>query len=386
MKVSYLTKKISFISHTDVIVFFFAAIFFGSLILSNISDLYLHIVYTEMMAKGELLPPPSFLYYLTVYTVVLFNANLGLLMASGAFILALSVTAKLIVTRLFFTEIYQDICKDSQAPAKVASFFSLLLIVAFSLPTDTPFLGQIPPNVWHNSTTIFLMPFALAAFWLSYRQLCEQKPNRITLLTLICVLSLLAKPSFFMVFVIAYPLMLLKRFGFKKQLWQNLIPVFIGFIVLVSMYYLIYFFNYGNVGGSKANVIFNPFYVWSAYSSNIPRSLLASLVFPATYLALYPKDIFKHILLQYSVVCYLIALSIFALLSESGPRMLHGNLCWQAIVFSYILFVCSSIFFAEKIEKYGMVSWRNIVIALAFLSHIVAGIFYIKYFFQTISL
>jgi len=47
---------------------------------------------------------------------------------------------------------------------------SFTLLFVFSLPSVQVFtnkfyyLGQFTPNVWHNSTTIFLMPFALLLF------------------------------------------------------------------------------------------------------------------------------------------------------------------------------------------------------------------------------
>lgn len=359
----------------DVIVFLLASYFFTFIVLNVDTDIQSHNAVILSVQRGKTTLPAYFLYFLTMFAVGLFNGELWFLSMSSAMVLGLSTAAKLVVTRAFFIQTYQNILNDRNASNKTARLFSLLLLITFSVPTSTLYVGQLPPNVWHNSTMTFLMPFALATFWLSYKQLIEPKSSRVVNISVLCILGILAKPSFFLVFAIAYPLMLIRCFGFSRRLWQNLIPVLIGLATLAILYHATYV---SNSSGQGVYIAVRPFYLWSLCSSNIPYSLVGAQLFPIIYFLLYPKDIVKHILLQYAVAAYFIALSIFILLVEVG-RELDGNFAWQALIYSYILFLCVAILFAEKLERFGILNWKNAAILLAFLMHVVSGILYILY-------
>jgi hypothetical protein len=166
-----------------------ALIFYLILTLPVVTDIQYHVSILQNWINGRSILPATFLYYLTIYAVAFFQNNSQLLLIASAFILAASVTLKFIITR----KIIYDSIKESE---KIIyswhwiSIFSLLLILAFSLPaaSNNPnwiYIGQIPPNVWHNSTTIFLMPFALLLFWSSYKQLVNPQNNRIWVLLLL---------------------------------------------------------------------------------------------------------------------------------------------------------------------------------------------------------
>jgi len=370
-------KKLYYI-YLEFIVFFSSLLFFGVILFFGINtDIQAHAGFVQQITNGSLLPPANFIYYLTIYIVALLNTDTFSLYISSTIVLSLSVTAKFTVTRLFAIKHYRNILKDNTASDAIIIIASVLLLVVFSLPTNNFYLGQIPPNVWHNSTTIFLMPFALLLFWLSYNQLVQPTTNRTFIIIILCVLNVLIKPSFFFVFSLSYPLMLAGRFGFTRYLWLNLLPVIIGSITTVVVYYLIYKLSFGNIHSVEAGIAIKPLSVWSYYSSNIALSLVFSLVFPIAYIGFYWKDLRKNVLLQYAVIMYLIAISLFALLSETGPREFHGNFFWQSVICSYILFLVITVLFAEKVKTLGMKDWKNIIILVAFMSHVIAGFLYL---------
>jgi hypothetical protein len=373
-----------YITHLEVIVFFGSLLLFGAILFLQIStDIQRHAETIQRVANGSLLPPANFLYYLTVYAIARFNTETSFLYPSSILILSLSVTAKFTITRLSATQYYRDILSDNTTSDTPIILASLLLLVVFSLPTNSIYLGQIPPNVWHNSTTIFVMPFALSLFWLSYKQLAQPTTTGVVLVSILCVLNVLIKPSFFFVFALSYPFMLLRRYGFRRNLWPNLLPVVIGSFAAVAIYYLTYRLAYGKLYLGESGITIRPLSVWSHFSSNIALSLVFSLVFPIVYLGFYWKDLMKRALLQYAVVAYLISISIFALFSETGPREFHGNFFWQGVICSYILFLVTTVLFAEKVKTFGVRDWKNITILVAFLSHVMAGVVYLAVVFYT---
>lgn len=379
-----------YITYWEVIVFFASMLLFGVILFFRAdtliaSDIKAHVQLIQSVARGASLPPANFMFYLLVYTIAIFNIETLPLYIATVLILSLSVAAKFTISRVFLIQHYRSALKNNVAPEAIIPFISILLLIVFSLPTNNFYIGQIPPNVWHNSTVIFVMPFALLLFWLTYNQLVHPTVNRTVPITILCILNILIKPSFFFVLFFAYPLMLLRCFGLRQYPWKNLIPIVIGSFIAAVMYYLIYKLSFGNIIAGGSGIAFRPFWIWAHLSKNITLSLIFSLVFPITYLGFYREDFMKHMILQYAVIAYLIAITIAILLSETGPREFHANFFWQAIMCSYILFLVTAALYVEKFITTGMRDWKNMIILISFISHVVAGILYLVKFFYTNS-
>jgi hypothetical protein len=133
----------------------------------------------------------------------------------------------------------------------------------------------------------------------------------------------------------------------------------------------------------KSGIGIGLFMVWSHFSSNITISLLASILFPLAFLCIYWKDILKNLLLQYSVLAFLIAVVIFCVLIETGPRLYDGNFFWQCVVCNYILFLVVSLKFYEKIRSIGMTKWYNILILICYVIQVESGFVYLVKLFTT---
>ncbi|MDO6444986.1 hypothetical protein Q4493_04275 [Colwellia sp. 1_MG-2023] len=373
-------KKILII---DLVIFILSLLIFSWISFNVSTDINLHAEMIRKISDKTILPPANFLYYLTVYFFSFFETNIDNLLFSSIFTLTIALTAKFILTRKIF-QYYNQNNKEIRKNSYVFILLpSILLLFVFSLPASNYYLGQIPPNVWHNSTTILVMPFSLALFFLSYLQLIKPSNKRISTLVILCLLNILIKPSYFFVFAMVFPLLLLKTFKFNNAMWRNLIPVFIGTLTTLILYYLIYSLSYGNQYADKASIIIKPFSVWSYFTPNILYSLVASLVFPIIYIGFYWRDVFKNLLLQYATISYLVAISLTALLSETGAREYHGNFFWQSTICSYILFLVTTLLFVEKVAFSGLKPLKNKVILGAFLLHFLAGIAYLIKIFNT---
>lgn len=385
-------KIVEYISYWGIAVFIISLLIFTEIIQLGIkSDIQVHINYIEDIINKVSTPPANFLYYLTLYTIAFFNTGFIPLCIASVITLSLAVTAKFILARRFAIYYYKGITisKGQNIPSyRIIALLSALSIFAFSTPTSkilqgSYYLGQIPPNVWHNSTTIFLMPFAFLLFWISYQQLLRPTKYRIYIITLLCILNILIKPSFYFVFCFIYPLMLIKSFGIKKEFWLNLFPLVIGSFLIVIQYYLIYKLGFSNMDEDKSGISIGLFTVWSHFSPNIAISLLASILFPLAFMCIYWKDFLNNLLLQYSVLAFLIAVVIFCVLIETGPRLYDGNFFWQCVVCNYILFLVVSLMFYEKILSIGMTKWYNIIILICYVIQVESGFVYLVKLFTT---
>ena len=327
-----------------------------------------------------------FLYFLILYISAFFwGSDTQTIYFTSIVILSLAITAKYLITRQFLVKYGSNI----YLPSAFYSLTSVGLIFTFSLPLSKLlgghyYLGNLPPNVWHNSTTIFLMPFALLLFWNSYEQLKNPTTKRIIILSILVLINIIIKPSFCFVFIVLYPIFLASSFGFTKKLWINVIPIIIG-ITLIFIQYTILYVNSLNASGlyDDSKVVISIFQVWSHFSPNIPISLLGSILFPVIYIAFYWKEACQNLLMKYTISGYIIAVIIFSLFMETG------NSVWQCIVTSYILYMVVSAFFLKKINVAKnnnsslVLSNKNKIILFVFCLHLLSGLFYIIKIFNT---
>jgi len=388
-------KKV--IAYREAGVFFTALLIFSVVIFFlTITDINSHADYIGHVIKGTMKPPANFLYYLIIYCAAFFQTKSVYLYSASAVVLSVAVTAKFMITRNIIASCTFKTSSANDAADRFITVISAMLILVFSIPTGMLagghyYLGHITPTVWHNSTTIFLMPFALLLFWVSYQQLIAPTNRRMLFITMLCILNILIKPSFYFVFCIAYPLMLLRSFGIRKKMWANLIPVLTGSALLLAEYILIYTYDYGNAYTEKVTISISPFSIWSHFTPNIPLALTGSLLFPLVYLLFYGRDLMNNLLLQYAALAYMIALVIFSVFSETGPRQFSGNFYWQCIVSAYILFMVAALLTVGKVvraRKSGTdgpitlileTNWKNKILLSCFFLHTIAGIVFLGY-------
>lgn len=354
------------------------------------TDIELHAQFIKDYAFGAKPFQVNFLYYLTVYALSFFQPKTSALLIISVYVLSFATFFKyFIVKRIIIAEI------QSKNIAILASLTSFLLLFAFSLPsfflnTDYNYLLRYTPNVWHNSTTIFVMPFVILLFWLSVKQLNEFKKERLFWITILLILNVVIKPSFLFVYVVIFPIFLLVKFKFKKVFWINLIPIFITSLLIVLEYLLIYNSNTeGDSSNSEIKInLFNYFYIWGGATNKTEvmlifvSSLFSSFLFPLIVL------VKNRLFLRQTMTKFVLSLMFLSILIsivfvETGKRSFDGNFMWQNYMVSYLLFfVCAFQVLKHKYENNLKI--KNIAIELVALSiHFAGLIFYFIKIYQT---
>jgi len=393
-------QKISYESrYTAIGLFCITFLFFsGFYFLSISSDFKRHIEYVMEIAAGIRKPIPPFMYHLSIYIFSLFTPKFAPLFFASALVSALSIAAKYIFSQKYIEE-YVSVSLSSPELAEEKHFrwlttiFGVMLVFIFSLPITVLlgadyYLTNFPPNVWHNPTTILLMPFAVLLFWVSYRQLESPTASRITAIAILCIINILIKPSFFFVFCVTYPLFFLIRHGFRKGFWKNMLPIFLGAVLVYFEYYLLY-----ADGESSSGVAIGLFTVWSHYSPNVPLAFLGSIFFPLVFFIFYWKEFLMNLLFNYSISLLAVAIFVFSIFIETGSRKYHGNFGWQYIIANYIFYMAMTALLIKRIYQPNsgehksipnlllQINWKDKVVLSIYIIQFILGIYYFINFY-----
>ncbi|MBN9244838.1 MAG: hypothetical protein J0I98_18805 [Mesorhizobium sp.] len=347
------TRKLSVGLSLAIFVIF--ALYFRAIILDpNIgSDLNAHIGFAKSAYDGEGVWPRHILYFALVALTSFWSSSLSVWETSGWLWLSLLVVAKFAAT-LWFGRLWLGGSDQAVAQAESGGrdgnlalvAIALCMTVVFCFPPPVAFLQGLwysfsfPPNVWHNSTHIAVMPFAIVVFGLSVRQL-EQPDNvgRAIAVTVMAIVSALAKPSFLMAWLPVYGLCTLilwwKDRSFRKFLIA-ILPVALSVAVLAVQYYLIYGKNINN-----ASVKFGYMDAWLSRSGRFEIdfyiSILMSSLFPIVFYLFFPARV-KN--LSHILAIGMVAISYFyaAAFSETGETQ-AGNFMWPIIGANFIAYM-----------------------------------------------
>jgi hypothetical protein len=357
------------------------------------SDIQMHAELLHYFHEGTKTFPPNFLYYLFLELFSGFSGNLNSILVASGIVLALALTAKYFITKkiiLDFIEIRNlDLSEKQRRFISIGLAGSLLLL--FAIPDSYTvftlhkyYLGRVVPNIWHNSTTITVFPFALYLFWTQYKLLISNKiasPKQLMGLSLLVVLNCLIKPSFIFVYIPVTGLFLLSKFGFKHflSLLKHCIPLVLGLIVIIALQFLIFQLQLGLLQESPSKVVLvAPFKIWEFLIPKwyIPYSLLLSYTFPLCFFLLFPKAIFKDRLLGYTVLLVFFGLLISIFIGEEGARAHHGNFLWQNFICCFMLMMTVSLSCLEKRIKGELLGWKWILLTSIYILHLLAGLGY----------
>lgn len=361
----------------------FSLYYYLYLSLEVTSDVPNHILILQKSSQLGIFPV-NFLYYFMLKIFSGFQNTADILLPTAILLLSMATTAKFLITYHFMNTRILNKDKLWQGIVLFVSF-ALLFVHAVYIPglVQNHYLGQITPNIWHNSTTIFLMPFALLLFLKSFTYLTN--PDRATIIKIafLLLLNVAVKPSFVFCFVVVFSLFCLIGFKFTKYLFYGLFAVTLAIAAILIQYYLIYALQLNNFFGQSTGVEISFLEVWRYYSKNIPVSILLSFIFPFTYLLCYPAEIIKSKLLQYAASYMLVAIVIFSVFAESGFYKYHANFSWQLIISSYILFMVCTTSFLGQIKEYGL-QLKDYLVIVGFLAHLFCGIEYLIYYSNTL--
>ena len=345
------------------------------------SDLPSHGWIAEQMLEKHQLFSGNFLMYFLVNLFTLFTGKRYKIRAVLTLFIALSGTAKYAIARESFKEFMTS---------KISKWAALSLMFVYVVPWmfyfhvfDTSFAcgnmfqrRYFVPNVWHNSTIMCQMPFAMLTYLLSVKQFKEYNNRRNWLIAIYVVIGVLFKPSFFFIYMVAYPLIVFNIYGIKREFWCSLIPVGVGLLCVVYEYLTIYY----NGGGDGSGVVIDVLQLFTLdfWKIQIPY-LIASLIFPVVFLCIYRQRIVADKEFWFVMIMLVCALGIWWCCKETGPRCDHGNFYWQVIVamwFTYYYILKTTLIDINSLE-YNAVNKKSIFVLVLYGVHVLSGLIYL---------
>lgn len=350
------------------------------------SDLCAHTYIAQQMLEEHRLFSTNFLMYFLINLLTFFTGAKYPMRAVLVLLLAAANTAKYTIVREAFRE------WTSSKTAKLASFSMLFVYIiplmyflkplGIFLSADNMYMGYYVPNVWHNSTILCMMPFAIACYLLSVKQFKQYTNRRNKYISLFLVLSVLVKPSFFFVYVIAYPIIMLSQYGLSKTFSKSLLPLLAGGICLVYEYITIYYSGVND--GSSVVIDIAQLFTLDFWQSHI-LYLVVSLSLPLLFLCLYGRTIVRDPEFWFVLIMLVCGLGIMWCCRETGPRATHGNFGWQTIaamwfVYFYMLKTVTNSE-ALPLPQRGGYSQRTILIIFGL--HVIMGFVYLGKFLVT---
>jgi hypothetical protein len=335
------------------------------------------------------------MHYLTTNILSGFSKNIVIIYLASSFVLAMSIAAKYKISKhIIKSNMPIDLSPFSEKKTGIVLIIAASGLILFFPIQDyfgafkigvygTYYLGKITPNVWNNSTIIFLAPFSLLLFYYQYKELkshAKISKSSLTTLTVLVLLNIFIKPSFFLVFGPVSSVFLFLKHKASREYFRNMIPIIIGFFTLYLMHELIYVLHIGDPFGVKdGSIVFcSPFKAWLFYIPKwyLPIAIVHSLAFPIVYIIFY-KGSLKSKLFQYALALTVFGLLISIFIIEDGQRMPHGNFLWQNVVCYYTLILTITCDLILRYLKEGFFSYKMKILAIVFFLHSVTGVWYI---------
>lgn len=227
-------------------------------------------------------------------------------------------------------------------PITIALTASLMHITGLFLPSfhNQRLLGIGSPNTLHNPTTLTLKPFAFLVTIACWRIITAPTRTRALVMAVItailAILSILAKPNFFLAFVAGAPIACLLLFCCRRMRFMRLpiaaIPVLAGVGLLYSQWVAFYQENQDGSG-----LIYAPLVVATYFHPQPLLGLLQLTAFPLAVVIWRPK-IFGDSLFLLAVSTFIVSLVQYYLFAESGPRQFHANFAWGKDVCIAVVF------------------------------------------------
>jgi hypothetical protein len=309
---------------------------------SPYTDFRPHYGLTERLAEfGEV--PPHPLFHLCLLALALGHNPLVYPGVTAA-LLALALAGRAYLSALLFS---------AHGLTSFARLAGLCLALVLVMPAPNwwrfpgVYVGMVSPNVWHNPTGVFAMPFALLLFLLGVRALDAPGFRAAAAVGGAMVLSLLAKPNYVLAFAPCFAVALLVAAGRavrERRLTAAAALGQAGVIFVPALAVLGYQFGkaFGQGSPGEGRVSFDPLAAWSLVTPNVtyvPASILLGIAFPLAVTALYGRQALRDrpVVLAWAVLA--VAVAQYTVLFEAGGRAQHGNFAWGMVLAAHVLFV-----------------------------------------------
>ena len=373
----------------NVIVFTLSISIFSGLFLYIPTDLQVHVEQIIKINLDEATYPPNFLYYFLVNLFSGFSKNAVVISIIAICLLSCAVTAKYIITKKILVEISLE--TSNYINKKLINLLAFILIFSFAIPDifnlfflKALYLTRFVPNVWHNSTTIFLFPFALLLFWQQFKILKRGATptfKEIFYITVIIVINALIKPSFLFVLIPVTGMWIILKYEFKnfRKMFLFSLPLVIGLLLIGIFTLSIYFFQTGSFQNEHSSIIVSGFFEglrnWIP-SWYIPISLFISFILPLFVLITFKRSLLVHKPFLFALCLTVTGLLISALLIETGPRSSHGNFMWQNVICCYLLLLATISYLIPRWNKMKRKFKTLLGIKILLLGYFLSGIIY----------
>ncbi len=272
--------------------------------------------------------PVHFIYFGLADLLSGFTKNIYLLSLAAIFLLTLAIGAKYFMSKkIIFEDIIEKKTPKYENLAKLIIFLILILHpIIYYFDFSKSFMhGKIPVNTWHNSTTIFIMPFVLLLFWHSFKYLKTPKKQHLLYILLFSGLCTFIKPNIMGVFLPVFSVFLLIKYRLKKDFWKGIGIVIISGLILSSYFYFSYFVQNSTdeivYKGQKSGIEIAPFKHFITYCKtitgtfissgllsalNITLDFITSSLFPIIFSIFYFKKSKNKLIFQYSWAYYIV--------------------------------------------------------------------------------
>lgn len=240
--------------------------------------------------------------------------------------------------------------------------------------------GYIYANMYHNPSTLVVIPFGLLVFFASMSIFSDKDISMSFTITsmILAAITVLAKPSFTIGFVPALILaIIIQRLRGQTIQWRYALAILIpSTLAVAGQFFLTFVF-----GASEGSITLYPFYLPLIQNGSyimIFAKALVSLVFPILVITLY-RDVLKENMILLSWLFLIVAVSYDWLLLEEGIRMGHRNFQWTVIIANFILFTVHMLYLIKYHSRemlYEKWTWKLRLILGVFTLHVIFGIYF----------
>ncbi len=378
----------SFVKLFTALAFLLSLIIFSGIFYLNIpTDLQDHIFGLQLIIKHHSFPVPP-LYYFLVYLFSGCSLNTYQLYNAAILLLSVSVALKY----YYSTKLISNV-NPLQRQDKRLMFILWLLIFAAPMAYDyrQMFIGRISTNVWHNSTTIFLMPFAILMF---DKTICFFKLKQATIkdaipIILFAFINVLIKPSFLFPFIPSFVGIVYLNSGFKSSVFKMAVLISMLLCIFIFIeYYAVYkmaIIDAVRFANDTKGIEIKPFYTLLILNNgswvSLFLNLFASLLFPLICFIIIRKQIQHNIIVRFTILLFVFSLLIGILISEKGIMASNGNFIWQLYISNYLLFLVLIKYAYDYVIAVGWRNKKSLLIIISFGIHVVSGLLYLAKIF-----
>ena len=358
-------------------ILFLSYILFYNQVYNNFpSDLSGHIRFTAEVSDGVSHIPHRLFQYIVIGVSNLFGINFP---RSAIIVNALSVVFLVITFYVIAEKNFKKYKYEIKLLVVVLATFS----GTFYLPelglTSNHYLGNGSISIWHNPTLALLKPIALISIYL-FCNACLYEKLRIQKLVVSCIfaiVSIMAKPSFIVVFLpailsVALLMQFVPKFLNHLSVSNKYVWIYAGFLFLFSIFILSIQFNIAFNGADGGGMVVAPLKVWHLYSKNIAISIIiGNLYLINVYFIKYSRLSFASLI----SLCMLVEGAVlFAMFSETGERSSSGNFSWSYVLMQNLAFFFILIDFIKNFQLMSKTGkWCG---SLIFSMHFCGGLYY----------